>query len=764
MLGVVHSALLWGLVIVGVPVLIHLINMLRHRRVEWAAIEFLLASQKKNRTWIMFKQLLLLLLRMLAIAAIVLLVAQPLLRSRVGEWFGRTNTHHIVLIDDSFSMSDRWADTSAFDEAKLVIERIGAEAGRQIQPQTFTLLRFSRAARLDRGTQPDLLREPVGDEFASRLGETLGELQVSQTAAGPTEAIDAIGQLLGEAGEERRIVYLVSDFRVRQWDDPTDLQKQLLRLNDANAEIHLISCVDRTRPNLAITSLSPAEGIRAAGVPFFMEVTVHNFGLTEAKQITVVLEEKEAARPSRRTREGAAKGGPGEGSRSRPAVTIAEIPPGRAVRERLLVHFPNAGRHLTTARLKPDSVAVDNARYAAVDLPADIPVLLIDGSPDARDANYLGAALAPGGPVRTGLRPQIETPRYLSLKKPLKAFRAITLMNVQRLDQSAIDALERYLAAGGGVAVFLGEQCRSQLINDQWYRNGEGFFPLPLQGQQDLLVDRVERGPDLQVGGHPIFRVLAGERNSFVSMVIVQRYFAPPDGWAPEPDSTARVIARLRNGAPLAVERRFGDGRVVAFLTTAAPVWNNWARNPSFVVAMQDMQAHLGGRSAADVSRRVGSKLQLELDKRRYRDRVRFVTPGPQPQAEIPTRASLTKKGTLAVSLAKTDLSGVYQAELTRQDGSREVRPFAFNVDAAEGDLKTMSGPQLAKRLQGVDYRYEQADGFQYTMTELAGHNISDWLLYLLVVLLIGEQVLAWSASYHPPRQHGTAPAKGGGP
>ena len=34
---------------------------------------------------------------------------------------------------------------------------------------------------------------------------------------------------------------------------------------------------------------------------------------------------------------------------------------------------------------------------------------------------------------------------------------------------------------------------------------------------------------------------------------------------------------------PLVVERRFGKGRVVAFLTTAAPTWNNWARvNPSF--------------------------------------------------------------------------------------------------------------------------------------------------------------------------------------
>ncbi|MGH7137009.1 MAG: BatA domain-containing protein, partial [Pirellulales bacterium] len=38
----INPSLLWGLALVAVPVLIHLINLLRHRRVPWAAMEFLL--------------------------------------------------------------------------------------------------------------------------------------------------------------------------------------------------------------------------------------------------------------------------------------------------------------------------------------------------------------------------------------------------------------------------------------------------------------------------------------------------------------------------------------------------------------------------------------------------------------------------------------------------------------------------------------------------------------------------------------------------
>ena len=43
----------------------------------------------------------------------------------------------------------------------------------------------------------------------------------------------------------------------------------------------------------------------------------------------------------------------------------------------------------------------------------------------------------------------------------------------------------------------------------------------------------------------------------------------------------------------------------------------------------------------------------------------------------------------------------------------------------------------------------------------IAGINLSQNLLYALIVLLIAEQVLAYSASYHPPAAHRFA-AKGG--
>jgi hypothetical protein len=737
-----HPTLLWGLLLAGVPVLIHLINMMRHRRVEWAAMEFLLVSQKKNRTWILFKQLLLLLLRMAVVAVLVLAVAQPLFRNKLGILFGGNLTHHIVLLDDSFSMSDRWGDTSAMDEAKSVIRRIGAMAVQRVEPQRFTLLRCSQAGRLGRDHRPNMLQETVDSEFANRLATALDGIEPSQTAAGPLEALKQIDALLDETDDENRIVYLVSDFRARQWDDAGDLRTQLAGLATRGAAIHLIDCVDRARPNMALTRLEPVAGTRAAGVPLFMEVAIENFSDAMVRDVAVILEEDGHARP---------------------AVKFETVPPRRAVAERFPVRFTAPGEHRITARLESDAVAADNFRYAVVDFPPDVPVLIVDGAVEATDARFLSAALAPGGPTRTGIRPRIEMPRYLSLN-PLDAYRAIYLANVERLDDSAIEALDRYVSGGGGLAIFLGPQSRAAMVNEQLYRDGKGLFPIPVSSPAELAVDRVEKTPDLEVTDHPVFHIFAGQRNSFLGTVNVSRYFATPEGWTPAPGSTVAVIARLRNGAPLAVERTFGAGRVVAFTTTAAPVWNNWAaNNPSFVVAIQELQAYLARQPSAAATRLVGDPLEIRLPAGKYEPKVRFAPPEDDGRGSPAIDAMPLPDGSLVASLRETDKSGVYQAQTTKTDGASEIRQYAVNVDANEGELAKLSGEQLASRLDGVAYDYRQAAAYEAEGQDIAGYNLSAALLCLLVAMLLAESILAWSCSYHP-RNRSAAAAGGGSP
>lgn len=718
-------SLLWiGLPLIAVPVVIHLINMLRQRRVEWAAMEFLLQSQRKNRTWVLLRQMLLLLLRMLAIAAVALMVAQPLSRGSFGAWFATNKTHHIVLLDDSYSMSDRWSDTSAFDKAVKVTQRLAEKAAQQNMQQLFTVLKYSSG-------EPVVLRETVSDEFPAVLGEKLRDLHCSELAPGPDSVLQSLGRLLGAEQDETRVVYLVSDFRTREWASPAAIRKQLAALHETGARIQLVDCVDSARPNLGVAELKVLSSVRSAGVAMVVQLAVTNWGSEAVRNVSAKVQED---------------------GHERAAVLFEEIPPGETVERQFEVKFLSAGTHRLSAMLPADAVAVDNQRAIVVEASAGIPVLIIDGEPRAAaergDTYFLMSALAPPGGTPTGIVPRLEQQRFL-LEKPLAEFASIYLLNVDRLGAGEIDVLEKYVRAGGGLAFFCGPRTRPEFVNKSLYRQGQGLFPAPLVGPTQLLVDRSDKVPDMEVTNHPVFSVFASERNPFIHMVNIESYMAVNKDWQPANDSGVSVIAKLRNGAPLVIEKKFGEGRVVTMLTTAAPTWNNWGRNnPSYVVALLELQSYLAASRLKDNARAVGTPWEVKFDPAHYQRQVRFITPASGAAHNIVVDAE-QKSGSNRAVLTDTRTSGVYEAQLARTDGGTESRFAAMHVLPIEGRLSVVDGPQLLQGLEGLDVQFQRADDLTFSGQDIAGTNMGQSLLYLLVGLLLGEQALAYLASYH---------------
>src|SRR3954471_9996689 len=90
--------------LISAPIIIHLINRMRFKRIRWAAMEFLLKAQKRMRKRLIIEQLLLLALRCLLIALAGLLVCRFIGFTGAFE-AGKPNLH-IALIDDTLSMHD----------------------------------------------------------------------------------------------------------------------------------------------------------------------------------------------------------------------------------------------------------------------------------------------------------------------------------------------------------------------------------------------------------------------------------------------------------------------------------------------------------------------------------------------------------------------------------------------------------------------------------------------------------------------------------
>ena len=734
-----NPPLLWGLGLVALPVIIHLINLLRHRRVRWAAMEFLLAGKRKNSTWVRLKELLLLLLRAAAVAAVVLIVARPRLDGGLGKRLGDVTTHHIVLLDDSFSMSDRFAERNVFDQAKAAVVRIARQAAEESSAQTFTLLRTSRAGAAE-GARPDVYAESVDAEFAfrdrddRRLDRLLEPLSPSDFAAGPDAALRGLSALLKPADGEDRMVYVVSDFRAKDWRGDDELRGLLAALEKKTSQIYFVDCVDAERPNLAVASLEPESGTRAAGVHFFMRVEVRNYGRTAVDKTAIEI------------RTDGDSGG---------VIFLDPIEPGKTGVGRFPVFFSNPGEHLISVSLEADAVEADNRRYAVVPLAAELPVLIVDGAGDSPAARETANAVAPPGAVRSGLEPRLRPPSVLASDEAgaLSGFRSIVLVNVGELPPAAVRNLEAYVRGGGGVAFLLGDGTKVAAL-DALHAEGRGLFPVPVDAERQLFRDRAAAG-DIVPLESPLFDWFRKHGAQLLADVTVNKYFGVPESFTAEASARAQVLvhARLRNGAPYVVEKPFGEGRVVALLAGPTPPWSDFFRQGggSYVIFSQLLQSRLSYRPAEKLDRRVGAPLVVLLDPKAYLPEAQVLPPSVAESAALKLQP-LVAGGELRFEFADTATAGFYRLDLLRDDKTADLRHVAFNVEAAEGELARIAESELRERLPGVKFFYRTADRIQPAESDAESSVVSTAILYLLVALLLGEQALAYSASYHPPR------------
>src|SRR4051794_32194832 len=98
--------LIWGTLLGLIPLIIHLLNRRRFRRVEWAPMRHLKLTIRRNRRRIQIEELILLLLRIAIPIVLFLFLARPLMNpTGLESWLlGGGRTSQVVLIDDSLSM------------------------------------------------------------------------------------------------------------------------------------------------------------------------------------------------------------------------------------------------------------------------------------------------------------------------------------------------------------------------------------------------------------------------------------------------------------------------------------------------------------------------------------------------------------------------------------------------------------------------------------------------------------------------------------
>jgi len=104
--------ILWGLPLLLLPLIIHLLNRMRYRSQPWGAMRLLIAANRSSINQAKLRQFLILLFRILAIAALLLFLARPISGGWMGWMFSPAPDTVLILLDRSASMEARPAGST----------------------------------------------------------------------------------------------------------------------------------------------------------------------------------------------------------------------------------------------------------------------------------------------------------------------------------------------------------------------------------------------------------------------------------------------------------------------------------------------------------------------------------------------------------------------------------------------------------------------------------------------------------------------------
>jgi hypothetical protein len=506
-----------GGALVSSPILIHLINRMRYKRIRWAAMEFLLKSQKRNRRKLIIEQMILLLLRIL----LVLLAAFLVARFVYGAGTSRGATH-VVLVDDSLSMSDRdfegAKESIAYDTAIEQVKELAKHAAEASSTQYFRVYLLSELegspfyeARLSDQSVAEL-----DAKFATRFRKP------SLMHVRPLAALRKGRQLLGDAkaSEGQKILHFVSDFRDRDWSEGADADNMRVEMDgivEAGVNLNLVDVAAPHRStkakvvnhhnNVALIDLKADTRVAIEDADVEFTASIVNYGqakesrfvevfINGEKDLTrdVMLEDLEpgkvkehkfSLRFQRRARAGM-------------EITEKDTLEERERKRRLEREQFNVRVTVTKKGKDDDSVIADNIRDTVIELRRKIPILIVDGNkPEHRgnggDLFHMLSFYAASGIY------EAEERRLADLEKAdLDLYPGVILLNVGEMPEAVVKKLKTYVDNGGSLAYFMGDEVKPDFYNTTLFK--AGVFPLtignrphdPLASEFPILEKREE--------------------------------------------------------------------------------------------------------------------------------------------------------------------------------------------------------------------------------------------------------------------------------
>lgn len=727
----VHPAIAGAAAAAGaIPIIIHLINRRRYRRMPWAAMRFLLAANHRSIRRIRLEQWLLLLMRVAVIVLLGLAIARPYMPASSFWPVNSSRVHRVLLIDNSLSMAGKDAEgKTRFEQAMRCANSLVRSFPISDSVSLVTIAVPAKAVIAHAAYDRRFVRERLANIKSTQRGtDTVRALEITQKILRESDA-----------AESNKVVYFISDLLQNNWksESPgrvTANMEALRRLADTLADSSMDLNVLRVSPddhdNIAVTSLMIESPLVGLNVPIRIAAEVKNFSQTTRRELTLQLSRN------------------GEIIRRQ---TIPKLEPGQTHLAMITLEFSKPGTHIIEARVSGknfDSLVHDDARFLSVEVRESTPVLLVDGRPGGSllsgQAGFLATALSPQiimnlnqattmteskftsiSPVNVKVITEPELPGEL-----LSTYDVVALCNVPGLAQEQWKHLEQFVSAGGGLMVFGGDMINTDNYNHFGHQSGKGLLPCAISNPIAIATSNgSSNGYKMENLSHPIVVEFLGHPSSGLFHARVDQYHPV------ELDiQRAEVILQYTDNAPALLLSNYGQGRVMFSTTTANMDWTNLPAKGDYVSLMFNATAYLSRHHGDHRNVMIGQKIHEPLSARESSLSLRVsgandVTAQP---ALIPVADGL------ALEYGPIEQAGAWSVSIGKQ-----TRMFAANPDPEESDLQPIDDDLFLDTLDRPVRLVNDVSTILEQPVQGRSTELASMTLYSVVILLMAESLFA---------------------
>ncbi len=668
--------LLFGLLAASIPVLIHLLNLRKLKKIDFSSLHFLKLIEKQKVRRVKLIQWLLMALRVLIIMMLVLGFSRPVLQeTSIPGFTSAAKTSVVMIIDDSFSMEVVDGGGSLLNKAKGVAERI------------ISSLKDGDDARvvLTSGRDEDA-GIAKGDLVA--LKKFIKELEPSSVSNDLNSAVIRAAKLMEESENLNKELYILSDLQRSTLGDPKEFT-DVSSLIDSRVKTMVIDLKTKKTVNSAVVGLKINNQVFEPGKEVSVTATIRNFSDDDINNGVVSLFVND----------------------ERGAQKSYSLEAGKITDVTLSAPVKKTGYSSVMVQIDEDDIKTDNQRYGSVYIPKEFNLLLL-GKKD--DLKFVRAAIEAGsfaGNMKITERDISQT--------GATDFTGVNMVIVSGSGEGAdLRKLKDFVNGGGGVLLFPGES--TSLKGYSVLLNTFGVTaPAELKKDAKALP-----GKFASVSfNHPLLKeIFVTPYGNSVESPGLFTWFRLPLGGGVD-------VITLADGGSFLKETKSGRGKVLTVASPPTLASGDLPMIPIFAPLVYRSLFYLASQEPAIQGTVAGEEISVPA-KRAGGGKIEVTSPG-----GITSYLQTGRDGE-AMRFSGTSMPGIYK--FTR--GGEEIDYIPVNTDSSESNTSYLGEDELkayfaSVKLKNIPQVIKAGDDF--TGIVLQARTGSElWKLFLILAMV----------------------------